>query len=187
MLHIGRNTICDNEWELIKVDDFSIFKSFSCGDEDIDEFVRYDAELHKKELLAETYMLQNLTVKDILPIAFCSLCNDAIQLSTHKKKKIFPEKKRYQYQPAVKIARMGVRSEFQGNNIGSYVINMVKRLFIVDNRTGCRFITVDAYNKPNILKFYKRNDFQFLHEKDSDRHTRIMFFDLKRLDISASE
>ena len=57
---------------------------------------------------------------------------------------------------------------------------MVKTMFLNDNRTGCRFITVDAYSNKATLNFYKnKNQFEFLWEKDSDEDTRIMWFDLK--------
>ena len=57
---------------------------------------------------------------------------------------------------------------------------MVKQLFITDNRTGCRFITVDANNKPRVIQFYKRNGFNLLTDQDQGRNQRAMFFDLKR-------
>ncbi|VAW70858.1 hypothetical protein MNBD_GAMMA10-395, partial [hydrothermal vent metagenome] len=47
-----------------------------------------------------------------------------------------------------------------------------------DNKTGCRFIVVDAYNKPEVIRFYKRNGFDFLHNGDKKEDTRIMIFDL---------
>ena len=31
------------------------------------------------------------------------------------------------------------------------------------NKTGCRFIVVDAYNKENVLHFYGKNGFKFLY------------------------
>ena len=39
-------------------------------------------------------------------------------------------------------------------------------------------MTVDAYNKPRVLRFYEKNSFQFLTEKDKARQTRSMWFDL---------
>jgi hypothetical protein len=68
----------------------------------------------------------------------------------------------------------------QGWGIGTYILNWLKTFFTTDNRTGCRFLTVDAYNQPRILKFYKTNEFDFLHEKDKEDRTRIMYYDLKR-------
>ena len=37
-------------------------------------------------------------------------------------------------------------------------------LFVNNNQTGCRFITVDAYKQS--LHFYEQNNFQFLDQKD---------------------
>ena len=71
--------------------------------------------------------------------------------------------------------------------MGSSMINLIKKIFITDNRTGCRLITVDAYNKGHygrddrVLKFYLSNDFRFFNDKDIAKKTRVMFFDLKRL------
>ncbi len=41
-------------------------------------------------------------------------------------------------------------------------------------------MTVDAYNEGGVFAFYKTNEFDFLHDKDTDDPTRIMFYDLKR-------
>lgn len=51
-------------------------------------------------------------------------------------------------------------------------------MFTHDNRTGCRFITVDAYQ--NAVGFYQRCGFDFISEKDQNDVTRSMFYDLKR-------
>ena len=87
---------------------------------------------------------------------------------------------------------------FQGKNffVGQQVINYVKTWFIdEDNKTGCRFLVVDAYNKENVLNFYLRNKFKFLYMSEYDEreathieegeilHTRLMFLDLMYTDI----
>jgi ribosomal protein S18 acetylase RimI-like enzyme len=141
MLSKERNKIQDGPWELGKLEDFIIVKSFSCNDKDLDEYIQNDAEAHKKELLAETYILQDITIKNPFPVAFVSLCNDAIQLSKETKKHLLPNKKHYLTHPAVKIARLGVHKDFQNQTIGTYLLNMIKQLFLINNRTGCRFIT----------------------------------------------
>ena len=46
----------------------------------------------------------------------------------------------------------------------------------MDNKTGCRFVTVDAYL--DAVPFYERNDFSLLKSKDEDLVTRLLFFDL---------
>lgn len=118
-------------------------------------------------------------------MALISLCNDAV-----RKEKIISwldfsgTKKEYPFYPAVKVARLGVRKDLKGNDLGTHLMNMIKELFLTNNRTGCRLITVDSYNRPDVIKFYIKNDFQFFSEKDRNREQRAMFYDLKRLNPS---
>ena len=67
--------------------------------------------------------------------------------------------KRGRSYPATVIGRIGVNQEFQGMNVGSQLIQFIKDWFRhEDNKTGCRFLVVDAYNNPRTLHFYERND-----------------------------
>jgi hypothetical protein len=50
-------------------------------------------------------------------------------------------------------------------------------VFTHGNRTGCRFVTVDALT--TATGFYERNKFRFFTDKDKDDDTRLMYFDLK--------
>ncbi|MEW5949856.1 MAG: GNAT family N-acetyltransferase [Thermodesulfobacteriota bacterium] len=166
---------------LEKVKDFSKIHAFNCRDSDLNDFFLTYAGLYKADLLAETYVLYLKNNKKIGPLALVALANDVVKLSRPQKRRFIHHKKRYisEY-PAVKVARLGVHHNAQGSGIGTYVINLLKILFTTDNRTGCRFLTVDAYNNTRVLAFYKRNEFDFLHDKDAEDRTRIMFYDLKR-------
>ncbi|MCB1168677.1 MAG: hypothetical protein KDK33_21150, partial [Leptospiraceae bacterium] len=62
--------------------------------------------------------------------------------------------------------------------LGRQILDLLKADFVTNNKTGCRFITVDAYNNPKTLGFYGRNGFEYLDETDSNKKTRLMFFDL---------
>ena len=93
----------------------------------------------------------------------------------------------------------GYRCLFHGTHffIGQQVLNYIKTWFTEeDNKTGCRFLVVDAYNKERILKFYERNKFKFLYadeatekreqhveEENEALHTRHMFLDLLHTEI----
>jgi hypothetical protein len=48
--------------------------------------------------------------------------------------------------PAVKIGRLGVAHASQRDGTGTQVLDFLKMWFTVGNKTGCRFIVVDAYN-----------------------------------------
>ena len=176
-------------------EDFDSISSFDCGNPDLNDFFRDDAFMHRQHLLAETYYFQPIkaTREDIfIPVAFISFLNDNIPLTkeegkTNKKdfkkqiSKVIPYKfRRYNTFPAVKIGRLGVNKDYHRHNLGTYLLNMTKEFFLTHNRTGCRFITVDAYRDDATINFYKKNGFQFLIKEDGDRETRIMYFDLKR-------
>lgn len=61
-----------------------------------------------------------------------------------------------------------------------------------DNKTGCRFIVVDAYNEEKVLRYYEKNGFVPLYKTEEiekryydipqNEHlkTRLLYFDLKR-------
>ena len=57
-------------------------------------------------------------------------------------------------------------------------MDYIKGYFLDNNKTGCRFITVDANNKENTLGFYMRNGFEFLTDNDANEPNRLMYFDL---------
>ena len=97
--------------------------------------------------------------------------------------------------PAVLIGRLGVSTLFQGSNnaVGSQVIDYIISWFLLpNNKTGCRFIVVDAYNNENVRHFYEKNGFKLLYQTEeqekeanhipvSDKLTsRMMYLDLLR-------
>ena len=57
----------------------------------------------------------------------------------------------------------------------SYYISL-NLICLEDNKSGCRFITVDAYH--DAIPFYQNNDFQHLKREESDTVTRLLYFDL---------
>ncbi|WP_459932226.1 GNAT family N-acetyltransferase [Fundidesulfovibrio butyratiphilus] len=156
----NRNSLEDANCLLKPVDDFALFTGFSCGRDDLDDYIRNDAQTHDRELLSKTYSFH---LKDgaalSLSVAFVSLANDAVRLANRKKQRVFPANLQYRAYPAVKICRLGTRQEHHGQGIGSYMLWALKCLFLSGNRTGCRFVTVDAYNDPPTVSFYQRNDF----------------------------
>lgn len=172
---------------------------FSCEDEDLDDFFKNDAILYQQELLGKTYAwIDQSNPTKILGMV--TLANDSIKAlyvesSTRNRlqRKISNPKRGRSY-PAVLIGRLGVSNSLKGKGlgIGSQIINFLKDWFrSTENKTGCRFLVVDAYNTPNTLHFYEKNGFKPLFkQEDEERHffrlndndplkTRFYFFDLK--------
>lgn len=126
-----------------------------------------------------------------------TLANDSIKttyLESSTKNRInrkIENPKRGRSYPATLIGRIGINAEFQGMNVGSQLLGFIKDWFRAeDNKTGCRFLVVDAYNLPQTLNFYTKNGFKFLHKDDAEEKsyyhvfddfisTRLMYFDLK--------
>lgn len=156
-------------------------KPFSCKNKDLTDFFHDDSALYGRQLLATTYTFEN---EDEV-VAYFSVLNDRIsceQAETGKfprrvYKKI-PNGKRRDAYPAVKIGRLAVNIKYERKGIGSDILDVIKHFFISNNKTGCRFITVDASNEDYVINFYRKNGFIFLTDEDKEDDTRLMFFDL---------
>ena len=173
--------------------------SFSCGDDDLDDFFHQEACLYDGQLLGKTYFFATeISGKEKIVCAF-TLANDSIKAalipnaSRNKIQRKIPNSKRTRSYPAVLIGRLGVSKEYQGtnDNVGSQAIDYIISWFLLpDNKTGCRFIVVDAYNKEHVLHFYAKNGFKFLYsteelEKEANHipmgeklESRMMYLDL---------
>ena len=168
---------------LVRLSDTFEIKPFDCGDSDLNDFLLSDAKRYSDELLAVTYLIEN----DSETIAFFSLLNDKITIADTDSKSQWrklirdrmPFGKRFSSYPAMKVGRLGVSVNHQGHGWGAIILDYLKELFISNNRTGCRYITVDAYR--DSLAFYEKNDFLYLTNSDKDSDTRLMYYDLIQL------
>jgi GNAT superfamily N-acetyltransferase len=152
--------------------------SFDCTNEDLNEFLLKDAKNHLADLMAVTYYWDD--GQDT--VAYYCVLNDAIRQddpSHSKKGRIFRNIRRhYVSYPAVKIGRFAVHRKYQSQGIGSEIMDSIKGYFLDRNKTGCRFIIVDADNNPRTLKFYEKNGFDYLTGQDEKDESRLMYFDL---------
>ncbi|MBQ8888571.1 MAG: GNAT family N-acetyltransferase [Bacteroidaceae bacterium] len=163
-------------------------KSFDCGDADLNDFIITEAPLYRKALLAVTYVMRHKETDQI--IGYFSLANDRVSVTDFKDKTEFNRfrrcrfvnEKRLKSYPAVKLCRLGVKQSMHGKKIGRFLLNFIKSYFLDDNKTGCRFLTVDAY--PNAVPFYEKNDFLPLRNDDEplDIPTQLLFFDLRDIE-----
>lgn len=172
-------------------------KPFSCGDSDLDDFFYSDALAYDKDLMGKTYCW---VLKDDIThvVGFVTLANAGIQTThmqnnpkRHLHKSIAYNKQGRTY-PAVLIGRIAVAKEFQGKEfrVGSQMMDFVKDWFVADdNKTGCRYVLVDAMNTEHTLNYYERNSFkplfpriedekEFYHIKEGELRTRMYYFDL---------
>lgn len=145
---------------------------FDCGDDDLNEFFAVDASTWQRNLLAVTYYLE---LNHDVALYF-SLSNDKISADTlpknlwRKIKSKFPHRKHRNDYPAVKIGRFAVATAYhcRPEHWGSRAMDFIKNWMITENKTGCCFITVDAY--PSAVKFYQKNGFKFLGSEEENRY-----------------
>lgn len=169
---------------------------FCCDHEDLDDFFNNESFLYSNELLGKSYCFRLNNNKEKIVCAF-TVSNSSIRISdlpSSRKSKIksqIPHEKHSNSFPAVLIGRLGISSEFKGKKIGSALMDFIKAWFIdPHNKTGCRFIVVDAYNEEIPLKYYTTNGFQYMFSKEKQEaecthkdastklKTRLMYFDL---------
>lgn len=156
-------------------------KPFDCEDPDLNDFFINDSIDYFNQLMATTYYFEN----DSNTVAYFSVLNDKIINKDTENKTIsnqltkeIPNDKRRPVYPSVKVGRLAVNTHHQSQGFGSELLTFIKSFFAYNNKTGCRFITVDAYNSEKINNFYKKNNFKFLTDQDKGEKTRLMYFDL---------
>ncbi|MBO5539163.1 MAG: GNAT family N-acetyltransferase [Prevotella sp.] len=90
-----------------------------------------------------------------------------------------PHEKHFSSYPAVKIGRLAVAKNHQGENIGSNLIRLIREMLLRRaSVSACRFITVDAVVDKR--SFYEKNGFRLLqNEIPEGAETVLMYFDLK--------
>ena len=116
-------------------------------------------------------------------LAYFSLANDKVSLSDFESKTEFNRFRKHRSYPAGKLCRLAVDNAVRSLHLGSYLVKFIKSYFVADNKTGCRFLTVDAY--ADAIPFYLKNGFIPLNEDDAGQATRLLFFDLN--DIAETE
>lgn len=172
---------------------------FCCCDKDLDEFFAKDALNYDGELLGKTYAWIDLSEPTRI-IAMITLANDSVKAkfiansARNRLQRSIVNAKRGLNYPAVLIGRLGVSANYRGKgfNVGSQILDYIKGWFrSVDNKSGCRFIVVDAYNNERTINFYEKNGFKPLYKTEQEERsflelmpdepleTRFMFFDLK--------
>lgn len=178
---------------------------FSCGHEDLDDFFRNDYKLYADKLLGKTYAFRCIDNTSKI-VSIFTLSNDAIRI-----KQLLPiDKEQIEYVtengeknlrrfPGVLIGRLGTNQTVAGKGYGTAVMDFIKAWFRSDeNKTGCRFIIVDAHNNPATLHYYEKNGFRYLYSEEINEaksmglnikrpntlplNTRLMYFDLIEMD-----
>ena len=181
------------EWSRPLIENCS---DFSCThDKDIENFFKNDFENYNNQLLGKSYGFVKANTSLELVAAF-TVSNSMLPVSSlpknikNKINRPIPNIKRNSQYPAVLVGQLAVFDSFAGKHIGDEILSFIKGWFIDPlNKTGCRYIIVDASNHQKVIDFYQRNGFKFIFENIADeieymkldlepeyKRTRLMYF-----------
>lgn len=161
-------------------------KPLKCNNQDLADFLINDAKIYLKYLRYTTFIIES---RDIT-VAYYSLANDVLKLDPKvdidldDKIKLGIEDKDYSFQeymfsqnifPAVKIGRLAVHEDLRNKGYGTDIIKLLVASFKNNNKTGCQFITIDAINSNETLKFYEKNGFEYVTVCDVNQESRQMY------------
>lgn len=143
-------------------------------DKDIEDFFKSEYKDYNAQLLGKSYCF---VTKDGNPRIACafSLANSSLRvdrLSSKRRNRLnrdIPNTKRRSQYPAVLIGQLAVMDGFHGMDLGRKVLDFIKSWFIDPyNKTGCRYIIVDAVNTEKVLQFYENNGFKYIFASDEE-------------------
>ena len=107
-----------------------------------------------------------------------------------KVKEYVPREKSLKSYPAMLIGRLGVATGFNGQGVGSQLIEAIRNLCFIRFPNCVRFLLVDAYNEPAVIGFYQKNKFTTVFSTEEQEkyaygqspsdllQTRYMFYDM---------
>lgn len=169
---------------LIRLEEDTIIKPFDCGDVDLNDFLFNKAKKYLKENLATTFIIED----ESITIAYYSIFNDSLKVEKSKfasnsqlkkflKNLVTHNKRHLKNFPAIKIGRLAVSNNIQTSGLGKMIVNsIIDYAITVNQKCGCKLITVDAYSKST--GFYTKLGFQFLSAEDFDLSERQMYLDI---------
>jgi len=111
-------------------------------------------------------------------IGFYCLANDTIEVKGKPKRVLKRLGKPQRTYPAIKIGRLGIDKGFTGKGVGSRIIEItIGTALAHSDNVGCRYLSVDAYDEPQVIRFYEKNGFMRLKTKEIKKKI-LMYLDL---------
>jgi len=132
---------------------YTLYIILTCGDEDLNEFLKIDSLNYRNQLIAKTF----LVIYKEQVVAFFSVMNDAIKLKQEESSGTQNLIRLHEY-PALKVGRLGVDKHYQRRGLGTICFNFILGpARKINDASTCRFITVDSH--PESTAFYERQGF----------------------------
>jgi GNAT superfamily N-acetyltransferase len=183
-----------DDCEMVLLSEEQIISGFDCGNADLNDFFNRDALTYKRQMLSRTYFFRhNDSGAVVCAFSFSASSIKTSDLPGSRRKKVkehVPREKSLKSYPGILIGRLGVSTEFGGKGIGSQLLGFIKFFCLANFPNFVRYLLVDAYNEPAVVRFYQKSDFTLVfsteeQEKETYRQssaeplqTRYMFYDM---------
>jgi len=180
--------------ERLILSDEQVISGFDCGNADLNEFFNQDALAYKRQMLSRTYFFRHKSSGAVIcAFSFSASSIKTADLPGSRRKKVkeyVPREKSMKSYPAILIGRLGVATEFNGQGIGSQLMDIIKNFCLITFPDFVRYLLIEAYNDPSVIGFYQKNDFTtvfsteeqekeaYQQTPDEILRTRYMFFDM---------
>lgn len=140
---------------VVKVDP-SLLAAFRCGKEHLDRFLIQSAILHSDRLGLTTVAFHEDVPAYV--IGYFTLANDGLPLTTSEQGELgLLEDVQLGSFPAVKIGRLAVAVNLQGQGIGEQLMALVHgEIHGSSSLSAARIVIVDADNDPRVIAFYRK-------------------------------
>ncbi len=172
----------DLEVEQINSSHTALFRNFSSFEKELADFLKEDALNNQAARVSTTHLWFHKPSKEL--VGYVTLLTDKISLHAPLKEKFRNKGINYKSLPAVKIGRICVADKFLRRGIGTLMVQSVIYLMReINEKAGCRFITVDAKRNPDkakdSLRFYKAMNFEVY--KSRKKGAMPMYKDVSKL------
>ena len=184
----------EKDCEMIILSEEHIISDFNCGNSDLNDFFNHDALEYKNQMLSRTYFFRHkISGKVVCAFSFSASSIKTADLPGSRRKKVreyVPREKSLKSYPGILIGRLGVSTEFNGQGAGSQLIEVIKHFCLINFPDFVRYLLVDAYNEPAVIRFYQKNYFKtvfsteeqekqsYLQAPSESLQTRYMFYDM---------
>lgn len=167
--------------EASETDQVSKFRLPDAIDKPLVRFIRRDALKSSSANLTQTYVAKHQGSRKVLAYVSVMCAEVAFEKTYTIADKIGAD--RYDYQPAIRIARLAVDESAQKIGLGQALVRFIIGVAqqSIQPLVGCRFVILDA--KAASIKFYERQGFRLLDtDTNKAKDTPLMFLDLQELD-----
>ena len=189
--------ILKNECDMLLLLEEHIISDFDCGNADLNDFFNRDAIQYKQQMLSRTYFLRHkVSGAVVCAFSFSASSIKTADLPGSRRKKVkefVPREKSLKSYPGILIGRLGVSTQFSGQGVGGQLMDIIKDFCLSNFPDFVRYLLVDAYNEPAVIRFYQKSGFALVFSTEEQENanyrqlpdealqTRYMFYDMIQL------